>query len=748
MGTSPSSITATKAEQKMDKRLGAVRSVFEKLARIITGNRKVSVGLDSPSSGAYHVRAVPPSTPGWTDGERVWLNSDVMKALAEAADFGTMLMRYKGIFYHEVAHILYTPRDNTEPVTEILNRCGGGSRSPRAVSLQDPTWWWAFNALEDQRIETLFASVYGQSKRYFEAAALEWLVKPDTELELAHLLVRGRKYLAVEVRDAARQALIDHIGGQKGELIAAEADGIIDTYLSLEFPKDSQKGFQLVRRYRDLMAKVGLTHQHTQPSMDNDPQNIPSRKSQAVVRKGRPSSDKQKEAQKERVEKPEPKPRPKPKGNESNDDPKPKPKKQEEDEKSDDLPKRDEEGNVESDSDDNGDDLTGESESTQQGGDDQSGDASTETDDEGDGDGQGDGDGDGESSHGESPSTGNDPSGGSDGEEGQDGQSEGSDTEQSNPGEGVGTGSGAATMTAEEFIEMIEAAIEVLMSDEEFAADLDATVTAVIQASGADDGLGGGHAPYRDVTIPTTGRSTVRKISTELAQLRLELDDFRESRQTAGRFSVRDAMVAQPWEVNVFNRWHAGDEEAGGFEVVVLLDLSGSMNGTKLAEASLAMWCLKRAFDELKIKTTVLGYSDDWSVLYRPGEKASKGDMRLFSDQGGTNPYGALQHAYRILSQSQCQNRLLVSVTDGGWSHVGGNPDDVVSAINAIEGATTLLVGINDASYPRWKCVETYGDHNHQLAVDLDSATELPKVVNDLVKRMMRKAITGVHLHG
>lgn len=683
-------LTATPTQvvdDRMIRRIDAVRTVLQKVVRILTG-LKVTVHIVPP--GMSHINA-----PGWTDGADIYMNGDYISAFLAGKpsleDYTELVLLLKGLIYHETSHILYSPRSTDEVHKRAVQQ---------AQQQSDFTWWYSYNALEDQRIETWFVASYATAKKYFEASSLEWLVKTPKSLESAHALIHGRKYLPAKVRKQAREVFV----AKHGESLAQEFADVIDEYLTVRLPTDTNKAWKCIQRYHDLLAKITPDPSQLPPPPNEDlnPHSAPYGNEDHVVHKGQAKQQKQKEAaQKAKEHFDEPSKAKDPKESKDDDEKSEQPEATEPSDSN-----KDEQGD--DGNDDQPDQETDSGSTDAADGDDESagaGDDSQDSDDESDA-GSGDGDGDNESE---------------------------SEADQTNgdPGNGIGNEGGSSTPSSEQ--DLLDAARDALndaLNDEALQADIDATVETIREIMQRDDGLGALMAPYRNVPVPGERRTLVRRIVTNLSQIRLEMEAERVNRLVAGRLDVRRAMVAQDQELDVFNQWVEHGEEVGGIEAVILLDLSGSMQW-QMASASQTMWAVKAAFDKLDIRTTVIGYSNDWCVLYRPGEKAPTADYRLYDSIGGTVAKGAIQKAHEILTNSDHPNRVLVSITDGGWFD---NDNDLKPFMDDMhdKGTTSLLIGLGGL----------YGGsiHHHQYG-ESGSIEDVPKLIALLVRGVMQRVI-------
>jgi hypothetical protein len=202
-------------DQERLVQLGALCRVYEQADRVLTGDPLiVNVMPGGPA-------------PAWSDGAAIYINQEEITDM----DLET-LTQVTGLNYHELAHHFYTPRKGTELIKWVL----------------DKGYMEATNILEDQRIETLLVARYPSVAPYLIGTCARWLGSAPEELQGVYPLVRGRRYLPVEIREAYRDAFAFP------ELIPAIID-IIDQYRLLAFPKDYKKAQELIERFNDEVLK-------------------------------------------------------------------------------------------------------------------------------------------------------------------------------------------------------------------------------------------------------------------------------------------------------------------------------------------------------------------------------------------------------------------------------------------------------------------------------------------------------------
>lgn len=205
----------TQEEQERIVQLGALCRVYEQADRVLTGDPLiVNVMSDGPA-------------PAWSDGAAIYINQKEINDM----DLET-LTQVTGLNYHELAHHFYTPRKGTELIKWVLTN----------------NYMEATNILEDQRIETLLVARYPAVAPYLIGTVARWLGNSPEEIAGGYVLVRGRRYLPVEIRQTYRDEFIFP------ELIPAIMD-IIDEYRLLAFPRDYNKAKVLIQRFHDEVLK-------------------------------------------------------------------------------------------------------------------------------------------------------------------------------------------------------------------------------------------------------------------------------------------------------------------------------------------------------------------------------------------------------------------------------------------------------------------------------------------------------------
>lgn len=207
---------AIKAEEKK-QRLERFTQFFGRVNSAFTF-RKVIVNVENSKLDA----------PAWSGASTVTFNSRVIGDLNDAKSIAGV----KGLDLHEISHILYTSREGSE-IFDFVS---------------DNNYFMAYNALEDQRIETLFTAKYPSTIDWFTATILIHFVDNKEAFTNSYPLLRGRRYLPVELRAQSRNAYPEQ--DQINEICS-----IVDQYRTLIFPADTEIGKDLIARFNDLLPK-------------------------------------------------------------------------------------------------------------------------------------------------------------------------------------------------------------------------------------------------------------------------------------------------------------------------------------------------------------------------------------------------------------------------------------------------------------------------------------------------------------
>ena len=175
------------------------------------------------------------NAPAWSGASDIVLNSRLINDLNN----GVSVANLRGLNFHELSHILYTSRRGSAIVNWV----------------DENNYRQAFNALEDQRIETLFTSRFPSTVDWFVVTVATYFVNDEESFKTSYPLLRGRKYLPLEIREQSRNLF------PVQELVPQICE-IVDEYRTLIYPRDTERGKELIERFHNLFPNTGHGEGH------------------------------------------------------------------------------------------------------------------------------------------------------------------------------------------------------------------------------------------------------------------------------------------------------------------------------------------------------------------------------------------------------------------------------------------------------------------------------------------------------
>jgi hypothetical protein len=766
--------------ERLARRVDSFRYTFEKVSRILSGQQVVVKMQHRDYLPAELEQVI-----GWTDGSTIFLNEPlVMRYLSAAGSHtGASMTLFRaiasltGVVYHELSHVLYTPRSVDEPAKTIIDK----ARS-------NPLWFKAFNILEDQRIEMLFWSQYPSAGDYFQLIIADWVVQNQQDLPHCHPYTYGRKYLPLAFRKAARKEFIrmfnSNLHNGQGPVAASNKWGggsrqatpidaglqqaqafekVIDAYLRINPYTDPTGALKLVEEFKDLLGTNGIVPIDLMTGNHN----------QAPGNKAVPFAKKNTGTKSRPVNSPA-------KNNQEGED-------QVKDMLDDIAAEDDAAENAEQEAQDSNQDQPATPDAAPENTpDDTSPPADTDT-----------------AAPGEpAPSQGT-PSPSTDGKADNKADSKSSSNTKPKPDMNKGSGKGVgkdrtATPMADSNVDadenpdtwdnnpdsdgddeqitgqdIIDAAREMtdgLLGDDAFVKDVEDTISsanAAVSRKPGDSEMKQHTGVNR--TVPGATLTSMRRGADVLRRIRADIEPMWQGGNRAGRIDIgavqRNAHTMGSGSLEVFEEWTPGMDDEVSLEVAIAVDLSSSMSIsvdgnwygtgqsagygratpaalpatnpdgsiiTRLQVASEAVWSLKQMCDRSDIPCTAYGFGSTSSVLFKPRDKVSNDKFVHYQQAGSTNPIEAIKECRRILVGSPQANKVFVVVTDGQW----GNDLDTERQIAAMgqDGYTTLLISIGEA-----------GDDSHQcnMIARCDDATEMFPVIQKLVTQVIKDVVNN-----
>lgn len=643
------------------QRLRALASVFSKTNRILTGDRELVVKMENSRDKGGLLGHVPAYS----------LYPNIVIHYNHFQDFHKpkTLIQLLGGNYHELSHILFTPRKFK---TQFV---------PANAQMA-----WA--VLEDQRIESLFTALYEPAGKYFTEMVIRFIVDDEEGWPVSFLWTYGRSYLPLEIREELEARFVL---STRSKNIAKRLINEFKGFTNEDFKYRATEVVNVVTRFQKILNQAKKENGDTgepQQCGDADPGNA-----------GNVDVPKEKEASEEDKRRREVE-------EETGED-------QsgfweESDEDDEDVDESEEDSEVSG-----GDGEIGEDEEGSEGAGGGSGEDSEEdgvdSDSEYGSDSESDDDSDdGEGDGGDGASDENDDDG--DSEVDLDEESEGE--ESSGASGGSKSGHSRGEFEDDELKDYLKDVVEAVEEDTEVKNEVTRINTAM-NDSGNIDLIDFGNAPHIENEIMEEDAADLKKITEHFQRLYANVEPGWKYGSDVGKLNVGRAMLDPENYDEHFDEWDEGREQESGLEVFISADLSGSMEGQEIEEASRALWKIKRALDEVGAKTTVVGFHAITLGLYDRNQEAPKNHVPRWTALGGaTLPAESFHMARRVLTNSPMPNKLFIVITDGGWGntyqHIGSFRGQQNSGSRVLEGAdladliaripgTRMYVGVGGA---------------------------------------------------
>lgn len=247
-------------ERVVDRQKERVIRMTQVLQSFASGFTLRNIGIKLVEAG---------QAPAFSSSDRIWLHEGMLGDLTTKEGVASI----KGLTLHEIGHILLSPRVGNEFRDWVID-----SKLHRA-----------WNALEDQRIESMLVSSYPSTRDWYNATIAQYLLTEQEQWSFAFPLIHGRKYLDKGVRRLVRDLYVNQHD-------VRELSDIIDKFRTLNMNSDAdvERAKELVQAYHDLTKDVRISNPngHDTRSNEEGESNI----------KSRPWSAEQQERAKDRLE--------------------------------------------------------------------------------------------------------------------------------------------------------------------------------------------------------------------------------------------------------------------------------------------------------------------------------------------------------------------------------------------------------------------------------------------------------------
>lgn len=232
-------------ERAVDRQKERVARMTQVLQSFASGFTLRNIGIKLTSAG---------QAPAFSSSDRIWFQETMLGDLTTKEGVASI----KGLTLHEIGHILLSPRVGNDFRDWVIE-----SKLHRA-----------WNALEDQRIESMLVASYPSTRDWYNATISQYLLTEQEQWAVAFPLIHGRKYLDKGVRRLVRDLYVN-------QQDVRELSDIIDKFRTLNMADetDCERAKELVQAYHDLTKSVGIPNPngHDHRSTEEGESNVKSR---------------------------------------------------------------------------------------------------------------------------------------------------------------------------------------------------------------------------------------------------------------------------------------------------------------------------------------------------------------------------------------------------------------------------------------------------------------------------------------
>ena len=580
-----------------------------------------------------------------TDGTNIYFNENlvdmafrsIVKNGRTSSTTFTNLIKLRGLNYHELAHILYTPRRTSKFMKDLWNI---GQINPKLTSVDA---FHAFNILEDARIESMFTAKYPASIPYFIHTVTELIAKDTSELDTKFPLLYGRKYYPQSIRNRSEKLFVQNFKVSAKDLKTLKK--CIDDYRGIIFPKHSSDALKIVETFGILLGKI---FGNNIPPHGSDNHGQIQGGTTEGIREQQKVQD-QLESLDEQLD-----------GDEDEDE--------------------DSSSDSQKDSDDSENDRHESSEDAEDAEDSEDSEDSEESDSD-DEDAASD---DSNSNRGRSAKSSRSTD--------QEADKELSEILEQTESSLTGTVSKeikqlrqtASASVYKRFFDDVEEPNSLDVPPQSYRALANTISTALSKLKADTDNQWDKDTNMGNLNVIKKAQS--RGLHTDFFDQWIDEGDERPDAEVVILLDQSSSMHTSvlDWEK------YAGMVAEGKGRSHDLR--SEIYMGTLIAEASRAMWSIKYACQTQDIPCTVIGYSDEPSALMTNSTKVLKGVVPIFGSHGSTYVAEALHISEQLFAKSTAKYKLLVTITDGEWTD-SVRASQIIQNLNKA-GCHTVLIGL------------------------------------------------------
>ena len=230
-------------------------------------------------------------------------------------------------------------------------------------------------------------------------------------------------------------------------------------------------------------------------------------------------------------------------------------------------------------------------------------------------------------------------------------------------------------------------------------------------------------------------QSEIRSLTKKLLRIRREEQVVKMiRRQRRGKLDAKSLHKFRMGNMRLFKRKLESQDTVRSFAFSIVVDISSSMDGPRIAHTTRGLIILSEVFHKLGVPFEIIAFNNsakfvkEFSEEYDKGIKGKVGGLVQATD-GGTNIDTALETT--TIEKREEKNRILVVLSDGGVGSTDELDQKYFSKLNKA-GVKTIPIGIECGDEIERMCYGT--------GKSIDIASKLPDTFYDMLKDLIDHA--------
>lgn len=182
---------------------------------------------------------------------------------------------------------------------------------------------------------------------------------------------------------------------------------------------------------------------------------------------------------------------------------------------------------------------------------------------------------------------------------------------------------------------------------------------------------------------------------------------------------------------HVFDKWKLDQTDSVSAEIVLAVDVSGSMS-SDMRDLAEAIWVMRQVVAKTSSKIRVLL----WDTQVTEYRAPLTGQVEILAARGGTNAKPVMKTAKAIFDGSRAKRKWLIVMTDGSV----GADDELVRLTDGLVASGVTLTILEFGAYGGAKDMVSPG--HRDLVKGIEELSEMPQILGQMLRRVYRKNIT------